>query len=281
MNGCDGCYYSGGCGAGCGYVQKKLESYDHVHPMSSIHRVIGITGGKGGVGTSTIVSALAVLLRQRGYRVGILDSDLAMGSISRMFGLKKELEAAENGVFPLVSKTGIQVMSLGLPQEEEQQVVWRETVQARVFAQVWKDAIWGKIDYLLVDIPPGTGEVPQWAFQRIPIDTLIMVTMPQKAVAEAAKRALREIERRRIPLLGLIENFSFFTNDGEKVPIFGGGSSEELALEHAAPLLAKIPLDQNIAKLVDEGRIEELSLTNLEPVTVYLEASLLHREERM
>lgn len=280
MNGCDGCCYSGGCGVGCGHVQKKLESYDDVHPMSSIHRVIGITGGKGGVGTSTIVSALAVLLRQRGCRVGILDSDFAMGSISRMFGLKKELEAAENGVFPLVSKTGIQVMSLRLSQEE-QQAVWRETVQARVFAQVWKDTIWGKIDYLLVDIPPGTGEVPQWAFQRIPIDTLIMVTMPQKAVAEAAKYALREIERRGIPLLGLIENFSFFTNDGAKVPIFGGESSEELALEHAAPILAKIPLDQNIARLADEGRIEELSLTNLEPVTVYLEASLLHREERM
>lgn len=245
-----------------------------LNELSRVRKVIGVVSGKGGVGKSLVTSLLAVAMNRKGYKVGILDGDITGPSIPKAFGISGKAPMDERGVHPALSKAGISVMSINLLLDEDTDpVVWRGPLVGGAVKQFWTDVIWDDIDYLFIDMPPGTGDVPLTVFQSIPVDGIIVVTSPQELVSMIVAKAVKMAELMNIPVIGLVENMSYFAcpDCGSNHHIFGESHIDQIALTHSVPVLAKLPIDPTIASFVDEGRIEELSGYGLEQVASLIE----------
>ena len=229
------------------------------HDLSQIKRVIGVVSGKGGVGKSLVTSMSAVLANNKGYKTAILDADITGPSIPKMFGIHKRAEQNEDGLLPVTTKTGIEIMSLNLLTENETDpVIWRGPVIAGVVTQFWTDVIWGDVDFMFVDMPPGTGDVPLTVFQSIRIDGIIVVTSPQDLVSMIVEKAVNMAKMMNIPILGVVENYSYVEcpDCGKKINIFGESRIDEIAAEKGLKVLGKIPMKQKVAENCDKGLIE-------------------------
>ena len=231
------------------------------HEMSSIRKVIGVVSGKGGVGKSFVTASLANRMAAKGFKVGILDADITGPSIPKMYGLKGAAQADDNGIYPMETGNGIKVISVNLLlPTEETPVIWRGPILANMVKQFWTDVIWGDLDYLFVDMPPGTGDVPLTVFQSLPVDGIVIVSSPQDLVKMIVKKAFNMAEMMHIPVLGIVENYSYVKcpDCGKEIKVFGESHIDEIAKEHELPVLAKLPIDPVIAKHVDEGLVEYL-----------------------
>ena len=246
----------------CGENCASRESASLLAPQnakSHIEKVIGVVSGKGGVGKSFVTSLLAVAMRRRSEKVAILDADITGPSIPKVFGLHGNCAANDDGILPALTKTGIEVMSVNLLlPEETDPVVWRGPVIAGTVKQFWTDVVWGEIDWMFVDLPPGTGDVPLTVFQSLPVDGIIIVTSPQELVSMIVQKAVRMAELMHIPVLGLVENMSYLRcpDCGKVLNIFGQSHVDEVAAQHGIPVLAKLPIDTELPRLSDEGEIE-------------------------
>ena len=253
-----------GCSGNCSSCSQNCSSRDPkslIEPTSeynNIKHVIGVVSGKGGVGKSMVTSMLAVLMQRKGYKVGILDADITGPSIPKTFGINSRAMQNEIGILPAETKTGIKLMSINLMLEQkESPVLWRGPVIAGAVKQFWHDVVWGDLDYLFIDCPPGTGDVPLTVFQSIPLDGAVIVTSPQDLVSMIVKKAYNMADMMNIPVLGIVENMSYVVcpDCGKSFNIFGSGS-ETVAEELNVPLLGKMPIDVSLAQMVDNGEFE-------------------------
>ena len=252
-----------GCSHDCSNCSEKCSKESLLAPAnqaSNVKRVIGVVSGKGGVGKSLVTSMLAVAMQRRGYKTAILDADITGPSIPKAFGLKCGcVEGSDLGMFPPKTKTGIEVMSLNLLVDDETKpVVWRGPVIAGTVKQFWTDVVWNDVDYMFVDMPPGTGDVPLTVFQSLPIDGIIVVSSPQDLVSLIVEKAIKMADLMNIKVLGLVENYSYFKCPccGEETKIYGESSIDALAKTYGVDVLAKLPIDPSLAKLCDKGIIE-------------------------
>ena len=217
---------------------------------------IAITSGKGGVGKSFVTASLANRMAKKGYKVGILDADITGPSIPKMYGLKGAAQANDSGIFPMETKNGIKVMSINLLlPTEDTPVIWRGPILGNMVKQFWTDVIWGDVDYLFVDMPPGTGDVPLTAFQSLPIEGIVIVTSPQDLVKMIVKKAFNMAEMMKIPVLGIVENYSYVKcpDCGKEIKVFGESHIDEIAAELKVPVLGKMPIDMDYATKADGG----------------------------
>lgn len=248
------------CGEACASREEVDENGHRLpHRMSSIKKVIGVVSGKGGVGKSLVTSLLAVGMSRREHRAAILDADVTGPSIPKAFGLKQRALTTEWGILPVRSKTGIDVMSVNLLLENETDpVVWRGPVISGVVQQFWTDVVWVDVDYMFVDMPPGTGDVPLTVFQSVPVDGIIVVTSPQELVSMIVTKAVKMAGLMNIPILGIVENMSYMEcpDCGKKLYPFGEGKTEKVAEEFGIPMLGRIPIDPALASQSDNGLIE-------------------------
>ena len=247
------------CTANCSSRDKGQIQKEPLNPQSTVRHVIGIVSGKGGVGKSIVTSMMSVLMRRRDYGVGVLDADITGPSIPKAFGTNGDVFSDGNGLIPLKTKTGIQMMSVNLLLEDETRpVVWRGPVIAGTVKQFWTDVIWNDVDFMFVDMPPGTGDVPLTVFQSLPLDGIIIVTTPQELVSMIVKKALNMAQLMNIPVIGLMENMSYVKcpDCGKELHIFGESKAEELCEAYGIPFLGRVPLDPNLASLCDKGIIE-------------------------
>lgn len=236
------------------------------HPLSRIGRVIAVMSGKGGVGKSSVTACLATAMVKKGFRVGVLDGDITGPSIPQAFGIHTRAEGTDRGLMPEYSEGGVAVMSLNLLlNHETDPVVWRGSILASAVKQFWTDVIWGDLDYLFVDMPPGTGDVPMTVLQSLPIDGIIVVTSPQDLVSMIVIKAIRMANLMEKSILGLVENYSYFRCDscGKEHYIFGESRLEEIAKEEQLPILARIPIDPAVARAMDSGTVEKLEENHL------------------
>ena len=262
------------CGESCGERTSPQSFLKKPHADAHIGKVFGVVSGKGGVGKSMVTSQLAVSLRRKGYRVGILDADITGPSIPKAFGMHEKAVGTENALLPCVSSTGIEVMSINLLLDDETDpVIWRGPVIGGVVTQFWTDVLWD-VDYLLVDMPPGTGDVTLSVFQSIPLSGIVVVASPQELVGMVVEKAVKMAEKMAVPIVGLVENMSYLVcpDRGRKIYLFGEGKSAEAAKKHSIPLLAQMPIDPQLAALTDEGRIEEFKGDWLADAVTALEA---------
>lgn len=247
---------SGGCnGDGEKNGFEKLPEND----SSRIHNVIAVMSGKGGVGKSSVTSLLACALSNKGCKVGVLDADITGPSLPRMFGIKGTANSNGLAIMPPVTSTGIKIMSLNLliPNEDDP-VIWRGPILAGAVKQFWTDVAWGEIDYLIADLPPGTGDVPLTVMQSLPLNGLIIVSSPQDLAAMIVTKAIKMAQLMNIPILGLIENMSgaVCPHCGEEIPLFGHGRGKEMADKFGIPFIGSLPLDPKLSQLCDEGKVE-------------------------
>ena len=251
-----------------GCPSKAKESFlEDMNPLSNIKHVIGVVSGKGGVGKSFVTSTLAAKLRKQGKKVGILDADITGPSIPKMFGIHGPAEAVEDGTYPIEAEDGTKIMSINLLlEDEEKPVVWRGPVIAGAVKQFWTDIIWGELDYLLVDMPPGTGDVPLTVFQSLPIDGIVIVTSPQELVRMIVKKAYYMAEMMDVPVLGVVENYTYIEcpDYGKKMQVFGESHIDEVAKELGIDVLGKMPLDPAFASKADEGKIFDLDVNYID-----------------
>jgi Mrp family chromosome partitioning ATPase len=248
------------CNENCGERKENPTGFlEKPHERSRIKKVIGIISGKGGVGKSLVTSLLAVSMNRRGFHTAILDADVTGPSIPKAFGIQERAMVGGDGLFPVKSKTGIDVMSVNLLLENTTDpVVWRGPLIAGMVKQFWTDVIWDDVDFMFIDMPPGTGDVPLTVFQSIPIDGIVIVTSPQELVSMIVEKAVRMAEMMNIPILGLIENMAYLKcpDCGKEIKVFGESHIEEIAKTHKIDLFAKIPIDSRIASACDKGMIE-------------------------
>lgn len=253
---CAGCAHADSCSS------KKTDFREPANKYSQIKRVIGVVSGKGGVGKSLVTASLARMMKEKGYKVGILDADITGPSIPKMYGIHNKAAGTEEGmIFPCTAKDETQVMSVNLllPNESDP-VIWRGPIIAGVVKQFWTDVMWGDIDYLFVDMPPGTGDVPLTVFQSLPVDGVVIVTSPQELVQMIVKKAYNMAQAMNIPVLGVVENYSYVKcpDCGKEIKIFGESHIEETAAELGIPVLGKMPIDTELAKAVEEERFYEV-----------------------
>ncbi len=250
----------GSCSSNCSdRKEAKNEFAVQPHELSSIKKVIGVVSGKGGVGKSMVTSLLAVTMKRRGFRTAILDADITGPSIPKIFGLKEKAKGNEMGIFPVQSNSGIDIMSINLLLgNETDPVVWRGPVIAGTVKQFWSDVIWNQVDYMFVDMPPGTGDVPLTVFQSLPVDGIIIVTSPQELVSMIVGKAVKMAKMMNIPILGLVENMSYFVcpDCNKEYEIFGKSHIEEVAKAHEIETFAKLPINPKLAAAGDRGMIE-------------------------
>lgn len=249
------------CGSDCAErTQERTDFREKPHELSHIKKVIAVVSGKGGVGKSLVTSLLAVSMNRLGMKTAILDADITGPSIPKTFGLHEKAEGSELGIYPVETKTGISVMSLNLllPNETDP-VVWRGPIIAGTVKQFWTDVIWGDVDYMFIDLPPGTGDVPLTVFQSIPVDGLIVVTSPQELVSMIVEKAVNMARMMNIPVLGLVENMSYFKcpSCGSEHKIFGESHIDEIAAANHIKTVSRLPIDPALAAAVDAGRVEE------------------------
>jgi len=244
------------------------------HELSNIKKVIGVVSGKGGVGKSLVTSMLAVTMNRMGYHSAILDADVTGPSIPKAFGITKKATGNELGILPVKTKSGIDIMSINLLLENDTDpVVWRGPIISGTVKQFWTEVIWSNVDFLFIDMPPGTGDVPLTVFQSIPVDGIIVVTSPQELVSMIVSKAVKMAELMHIPILGLVENMSYFRcpDNGKDYQIFGDSHIEEIAEKHNLNVLAKLPIDPKISAACDKGMIELFDGNWLDPVAKVLE----------
>ena len=264
------------CSANCG-SRDKQSMYEAPHPATNVKHIIGVVSGKGGVGKSLVTTMLAVLMQRRGYRVGILDADITGPSIPKAFGLNKPVEGDQDGMVPPATTTGIEIMSVNLLLDDETRpVVWRGPVIAGTVKQFWSQTVWADLDYLFVDCPPGTGDVPLTVFQSIPLDGIVIVSSPQELVSMIVKKAANMADMMDIPVLGLVENMSYVLcpDCGKKINVFGESHIAEIANQFGYGLLAQIPMDAKLAALVDKGWIEMMQNDYLDKAADKIEDKL-------
>ncbi|HIS63841.1 MAG TPA: Mrp/NBP35 family ATP-binding protein [Candidatus Avoscillospira avistercoris] len=238
------------------------------NPGSHVKKVIAVVSGKGGVGKSTVTSMLACAMAKQGHSTAILDADITGPSIPKAFGVNECREATEAGIVPAISKEGIQVMSINLLLDDETApVLWRGPVLAGAVKQFWTDVIWGDVDYLFVDMPPGTGDVPLTVFQSLPIDGIIVVATPQDLVSMIVAKAVNMARMMEIPVLGFVENYSYYQcpDCGKKTEVFGKSHLDAMSQQYNIPILARLPIDPTVAQMADMGCIEQVDLAAIEP----------------
>lgn len=265
------------CSANCASREKQSREsmFEKPNDLSSVKHIIGVCSGKGGVGKSIVTSMLAVLMQRRGYKVGILDADVTGPSIPKAFGLQAEVEGDNLGMIPPSTTTGIDIMSVNLMLDDvTRPVIWRGPVIAGTVKQFWTDTIWHDIDYLFVDCPPGTGDVPLTVFQSLPLDGIIIVSSPQDLVAMIVSKAANMANMMNVPVLGLVENMSYALcpDCGKHIHVFGESHIGEIAEKFGYDLLGQIPLDQKLAALCDKGWIEMMENNYLDSAADALEA---------
>ena len=256
------------CSQNCSSRNTPQDFHIDPHEMSHIKKVIGIVSGKGGVGKSLVTSMLAVEAQRRGLNAAILDADITGPSIPKAFGIKQKASSTGDALLPVITKTGIKIMSVNLLLEDETQpVVWRGPVIAGVVKQFWNEVIWEDVDYMFVDMPPGTGDVPLTVYQSIRLDGIVVVTSPQELVEMIVAKAVNMAKLMNIPILGIVENMSYFLcpNCNEKHEIFGPSKAEEAAEKFGTKVLAKLPFDRELSKLCDSGLIELYETRAIEP----------------
>lgn len=267
MSSCDSCKSKSQCGsANSGSCPSEsangpVSFLEEMHSGSSAKKVIGVCSGKGGVGKSLVTSVIAAKLAREGYKVGILDADITGPSIPKAFGLSGQLKGSEEGIQPAVSHSGIKIVSVNLLIEnEEAPVIWRGPVIAGVVKQFWTDVLWGELDVLLIDMPPGTGDVPLTVFQSIPLDGIVLVSTNQDLVSMVVNKARNMALMMKVRILGFVENMSYMvcSHCGEKLSIFGEGGVDKAAAELNVPVLDKVPVDPYVTSLVDSGEIEKV-----------------------
>ncbi len=253
------------CGENCS--ERKTDFREKPNKHSHVKKVIGIVSGKGGVGKSLVTSLLAVGMQRRGYKTAIMDADVTGPSIPRIFGITEKASAAKDGIYPVKSKFGTSVMSINcLLENDTDPVIWRGPVIAGVIKQFWTDVMWGDVDYMFVDMPPGTGDVPLTVFQSLPVDGIIVVTSPQQLVGMIVGKAVKMANMMNIPVLALVENMSYFEcpDCHKKYEIFGVSHLAELSREYGISDTAALPFDPNVASLCDRGLIELTEINYLE-----------------
>lgn len=249
------------------------------HDSSNIKKVIGVVSGKGGVGKSLVTAMLSVTMRRLGYNSAIFDADVTGPSIPKVFGITKKAMGTDKGILTNKTETGIDIMSVNLLlKKETDPVLWRGPIITNTIKQFWTDVLWGNVDFMFIDMPPGTGEVALTVFQSIPVDGIIVITSPQELVSMIVSKAVRMAEMMNIPIIGLVENMAYFQCDecNKKHKIFGESHIDEIADEHNIKVLAKLPIMPDIAKLCDEGRIEDFSGTWFHDMSKVLEKMLLN-----
>jgi Mrp family chromosome partitioning ATPase len=245
--------------------------------VNDIHYVVAVMSGKGGVGKSLVAALLGIELVREGKEVGILDADITGPSVPRMFGLGSvRPSGSESGILPVLSSSGIEIMSINLmlPQEDDA-VIWRGPLISRAITQFWEEVLWGKLDYLVVDLPPGTADAPLTVMQTLPVSGVIMVFSPQELAAMVVRKAIKMTQKMNVPILGVVENMSYLVlpDSGKKVEIFGKSKGQEMAKASGRPLLAQIPIDPQLAQLCDEGNIERYHSDILKTfITSFLQA---------
>lgn len=253
----------GSCSENCSSRQPTREELlEPANAHSQVGRLIGVVSGKGGVGKSLVTSSLAVLFQRKGYKTAVLDADVTGPSIPRAFGIHEKAQANELGILPVETEKGTKIMSVNLLLEsEEAPVIWRGPIIAGTVKQFWSEVVWGDVDYMFVDMPPGTGDVPLTVFQSLPLDGILVVTSPQDLVSMIVKKAVNMAGAMDIPILGVVENYSYIKcpDCGKEIPVFGKSHVDEIAVQYGIPVLARIPVDPQVAALVDGGRIEDIS----------------------
>ena len=265
------------CGSNCGSRTEPQNLQAPPHAGTHVKHVIAVVSGKGGVGKSLVTSLMAVQMRRRGFKTAILDADITGPSIPKVFGITDRATGDESGILPVKTKTGIEVMSMNLLLEDTAApVVWRGPVIAGAVKQFWTDVMWGDIDYMFVDMPPGTGDVPLTVFQSLPVDGILVITSPQELVSLIVEKALKMSEIMHVPVLGLIENMSYFEcpNCHEKHEIFGPSHVEASAQKYEIPHTAKLPIDPEFAAHCDKGDIESYPADYLADTASFLEGVL-------
>ena len=260
---CAGCAHAGNC------ESQKTDMREPANPYSSVKRVIGIISGKGGVGKSLVTASLARMMKEKGYNVGILDADITGPSIPKMYGIHEMATGSEQGIFPCIAKDDTRIMSVNLLLEDEDApVIWRGPIIAGVVKQFWTDVIWDDLDYLFVDMPPGTGEVPLTVFQSVPLDGIVVVATPQDLVGMIVEKAVNMAKMMNIPILGIVENMSYIKcpDCGKEISIFGESHIDGIAEKYQIPVLGKLPIDPKLTKACDEGLIEDVEELYLDGV---------------
>ena len=256
MSSCNGNCSS--CGSDC--ADRKQESLlAKLNEKASVKKVIAVVSGKGGVGKSTVTSLLAVAMARKGRRVGVLDADITGPSAPKAFGVTECQGANEAGIYPALSRSGIQIMSINLLLDNHNDpVVWRGPVIAGAVKQFWTDVIWEDVDYMFVDMPPGTGDVPLTVFQSLPVDGIVIVTSPQDLVSMIVAKAVKMANMMHVPVLGFVENYSYLQcpDCGKRIEVFGKSHLDEVAAQFELPILARLPIDPKVAEAYDAGLME-------------------------
>ncbi|MEG1426671.1 MAG: Mrp/NBP35 family ATP-binding protein [Oscillospiraceae bacterium] len=263
------------CGEDCASRENPQSFMAPTNKMSHIKKVIGVVSGKGGVGKSSITAMLAVAMQRRDLQTAVLDADLTGPSIPKCFGITEKAKGDDEGLFPVKTKFGTRIMSVNLLLEDESApVVWRGPVISGAIKQFWSDVMWGEVDYMFVDLPPGTGDAPLTVFQSLPLDGIIIVTSPQELVGMIVSKAVEMANMMNVPVLGLIENYSYVQcpHCSEKFKIFGESHVEEVAKKYNLKVLAQLPMDPALASACDRGIIELYDAPLMEPVADAIEA---------
>ena len=261
------------CGESC---SERAAAYDFRakdNPNSHVKRVIAVMSGKGGVGKSMVTSTLACACQKAGRKAAILDADITGPSIPTAFGIHERALGDENGIFPAVTKSGIKLMSLNLLVDDETDpVLWRGALIGGTVKQFWTEVQWGDVDYMFVDMPPGTGDVPLTVFQSLPVDGIVIVTSPQDLVSMIVEKAVKMAEKMDVPIVGLVENYSYFQcpDCGKQHKIFGESHIDEVAKKHDLQVLARLPIDPKLAAAVDAGKVEDLDVSFMDGVAAVL-----------
>ena len=251
---CASCAHGDTCG------KKPVDLHEPANPYSHVNKVIAVVSGKGGVGKSMVTASLARMMREQGFSVGIMDADITGPSIPKMYGIHESAKGSDAGMFPCEAKDGTRIMSVNLLLEhEEDPVIWRGPVIAGVVKQFWTDVMWGELDYLFIDMPPGTGDVPLTVFQSLPVDGVVIVTSPQDLVRMIVKKAYNMAEAMNIPVLGIVENYSYLKcpDCGKKISVFGESHIDEIAEELGVPVIGKMPIDPALAEAVESEKFYE------------------------
>ena len=269
------------CSSNC--AERTEESFlKPLNPYSSVKKVVAVMSGKGGVGKSLVTGLLAAEMQRRGYRCAVLDADITGPSIPKSFGITRHATGTDEYLIPVTTETGLQIMSINLILETETEpVVWRGPVIAGAVTQFWTDVLWNNVDYMFVDMPPGTGDVPLTVFQSLPIDGVIVVTTPQDLVGMIVSKAVNMAGMMKIPVLGVVENMSYFTcpDCGKRHEIFGASQVADVAAAFGIPHTARMPIDPETAGRVDAGQLEQVSAEFLKGIADSLEQELPVREE--
>ncbi len=263
------------CGESCSSRKEPQDLKVPQNVFSDIKKVIAVVSGKGGVGKSLVTSLLACEMHRRGKKVAVLDADITGPSIPKMFGMNEMATATETGIIPVESRTGIELMSVNfLLEDETMPVLWRGPVISGVVTQFWQDVMWGDVDYMFVDMPPGTGDVPLTVFQSLPIDGIVVVTSPQELVGMIVEKAVNMADMMNVPVLGIVENMSYFEcpDCGGHHSIFGESHIDEIAKKHNIKTVAKLPIRSEIAEAGDAGCIEKVEEAGITPICDMLDS---------